>query len=84
MIDFSGMEQIEPNSYLVVIDKKVYEDGDRVGVLKTEAEGKLTFSPLQITDWNHDDGQANDLESVCRIPGKDSEFLLAEAGYWKG
>ena len=83
-IGFSGMEQIDQDSYLVVLDKKVYEDGDRIGILKIQKEAEPIFSPLRITDWKHDDGQASDLESVCRIPETDNEFLLAEAGYWEG
>lgn len=81
---FSGMEQINTDTYLVVIDKKAHKDGSRVGLLKTEVGGKLNFSPLQISNWSHSDGQASDLESVCRIPGKTNEYLLAEAGYWEG
>nr|VFJ92316.1 MAG: Esterase-like activity of phytase [Candidatus Kentron sp. LFY] len=79
----SGMEEFKPDSYLVVADKKGDEDGYRVGILKTKNGSKLEFSPLKITDWKHSDGQASDLESACRVPGKSNEFLLAESGYWE-
>jgi hypothetical protein len=29
-------------------------------------------------------GAANDLESVCAIPARQNEFIVAEAGSWKG
>lgn len=83
-IGISGMAQIDPDSYLVVQDKKAYENGDRVGILKIKGGGMYELTPLKVSDWKHGDGQASDLESVCRIPGKSNEFLLAEAGYWEG
>lgn len=82
-LGFSGMVQVDSDSYLIVLDKKVYEDGDRVGILKIAKGEPPSFSPLRIDDWKHSDGQASDLESVCRVPGRDHEYLLAEAGYWE-
>jgi len=83
-VGFSGMEQIDSGSYLIVHDKKVYENGVRVGLLNLVKGKAPSYSPLTVDDWKHSDGQASDLESVCRIPGKNDEFLLAEAGYWGG
>ncbi len=84
VIGFSGMEQMDANSYLIVTDKKVRHDGYRMGILRTVEDDKPVFSPLNIANWKHPDGQANDLESICRIPNKSNEFLLAEARYSKG
>lgn len=83
-LGFSGMAQVDSNSYFIVIDKKVYEDGDRVGILKITKGESPSFLSLQINDWKHSDGQASDLESVCSVPGRNNEYLLAEAGYWEG
>ena len=83
-IGYSGMEQIDSESYLVVHDKKVYEDGARLGILKIQEGKSPSYSPVFVNDWKHDDGQASDLESICALPDKDSEYLLAEAGYWEG
>lgn len=83
-LGFSGMEKITSDTYLIVQDKKVYEDGNRVGILKIIKGAEPSYSPLTINDWKHPNGQASDLESVCKIPGEKNEFLLAEAGYWEG
>lgn len=83
-IGHSGMEQIDRDSYLVVQDKKFYEDGARLGMLKIRKGKSPTYSPVAVGDWKHEDGRASDLESVCSLPGKDSEYLLAESGYWDG
>ncbi|WP_229529056.1 hypothetical protein [Planctobacterium marinum] len=83
-IGFSGMARINADSFLVVTDKKGYQQGDRLGVLKTRTDAIPEFTAISIADWKHSDGQASDLESVCQIPGKSNEFLLAESGYWKG
>lgn len=83
-IGYSGMEQIDRDSYLVVQDKKVYEDGDRLGILKIRKGQSPTYSPVVVGDWKHEDGRASDLESICSLSGKDDEYLLAESGYWEG
>lgn len=83
-VGFSGMARVGTDSFLVVMDKKGYQPGPRIGLLKTSVDEMPTFSPIEINDWNNDEGQASDLESVCQFPTKDNEFLLAESGYWKG
>jgi len=83
-IGFSGMEQIDNSSYLVVHDGKEGNDGPRLGIIKIEKGSNTSYSSIPVNDWKHGDGQANDLESVCSLPGKEFEYLLAESGYWKG
>ncbi|QUN07250.1 hypothetical protein KDN34_07450 [Shewanella yunxiaonensis] len=83
-LGFSGMAQIDANSYLVVQDKKVFEQGDRLGILQVQAEGQFSYTPLSINDWKDNDGQSSDLESVCHLPGSTNEYLVAESGYWDG
>ncbi|QVK22825.1 hypothetical protein KHX94_16730 [Shewanella dokdonensis] len=83
-LGFSGMTQMDANTYLVVQDKKVYEPGSRLGVLQVKADGALDYVPLTVSDWKDQDGQSSDLESVCRLPGSANEYLLAESGYWDG
>lgn len=83
-LGFSGMTQMDDSHYLVVLDKKVFHKGERVGVLKIGKKGKQSFKTVQVADWRDADGQASDLESVCKLPNTENEYLLAESGYWQG
>jgi hypothetical protein len=80
----SGMEQISPNSYLAVYDIKVHKKGPRVGLITiTEATESFEVAPIEVKTWEAE-GPSSDLESVCKIPDRPNEFLLAESGNWQG
>lgn len=83
-LGYSGMAKIDSHTYIVVHDKKVYEDGNRLGILRIQQDNNPEYIPIKVDDWKHDDGQSNDLESICVIPDHPSDFLAAESGYWKG
>lgn len=83
-LGFSGMTQVNEHAYLVVLDKKVFHKGERIGVLNISKKGKQKFTPIAVDDWRDPDGQASDLESVCKLPQTEDEYLLAESGYWNG
>lgn len=83
-LGFSGMAQVDDNSFLVVMDKKHDDKGDRVGILNLNKDGTQDFQPITISDWRDHNGRSNDLESVCRLPGDNNEFLLVESSYRKG
>lgn len=78
----SGMEQINDCSYLVVYDLKKNAKDVRLGLVKV-GDKSLTVAPIQIHSWDNE-GISNDLESICAIPGKDNEYLIAESGNWQG
>ncbi len=78
----SGMEQITDTSYLVVYDLKMHNNGIRLGLI-TVAEDALNVYPIEIKSWGKE-GNPNDLESICAVPGKENEYLVAEAGNWQG
>lgn len=78
----SGLEQINDNTYLVVYDLKSYEKGFRMGLINVSTEA-LKVSPIEIDSWD-EEGISSDLESICSIPGKLDEFLMAESGNWQG
>lgn len=78
----SGMEKLDDTSYLVVYDIKSYKAGVRLAMLNITEEGILV-SPINISEWGNE-GIASDLESICKIPGKIDEYLIAESGNWKG
>ena len=42
-----------------------------------------SFNPVGIDNWVDPDGRSSDLESICAIPSRPNEFILAEAGYWQ-
>jgi len=78
----SGMEQLSEDSYLVVYDLKTYSNGIRLGLIKVY-EDSVSVVPIAVDNWDAE-GIASDLESICSIPGKPNEFLIAEAGNWQG
>lgn len=76
----------QAGAYLVVHDTKTGPeplDTPRVGVLKVSEDG-LSYLAVDPEDWGVDQEAANDLEAICTIPGRPSEFLVAESGYYKG
>jgi hypothetical protein len=78
----SGMEQISDSSYIVVYDLKSHKQGARLGLI-TIGEESMSVLPIVIDVWD-EEGLPNDLESICAVPGKANEFLVAEAGNWQG
>jgi len=79
----SGMAQTEPDRYLVVQDKKISNPGERLGVLQVFADKAPRYQPIPVSNWPEDQ-MSNDLESVCALPGRPNEFLIAESGSWQG
>lgn len=77
----SGMAQIDDYSYLVVYDTKNFRDGVRLGMVTIKDE-EFMVEPIVIDQWD-EEGKSSDLESVCKIPGRTNEFLIAESGNWK-
>ncbi|HKJ15885.1 MAG TPA: hypothetical protein VJ984_00865 [Xanthomonadales bacterium] len=78
------MAKINDTNYIVVHDIKAHRNGHRLSVIETTSEANLEIFPVTVSDWKHADGRASDLESICRIPGKNNEFLAAESGHWDG
>lgn len=79
----SGMAQMDTDRYLTVQDKKISNPGDRLGVLQVYADKAPRFQPLTVSNWPEAQ-MSNDLESVCALPGRPNEFLIAESGSWQG
>jgi hypothetical protein len=78
----SGMEQLTDTSYLVVYDLKTYKKGIRLGLIIVTDEAVDVY-PIQVATWGSE-GISSDLESICAIPGRTDEYLVAESGNWKG
>ncbi len=78
----SGMEQLSDSSYIVVYDVKKHKDGIRLGWITITKES-IDILPIEVKSWG-EDGNATDLESICAVPGKNNEFLVAESGNWQG
>lgn len=78
----SGMEQLSDSSYLVVYDLKHYNEGVRLGIVIL-TDKSIDVFPIEIDSWG-EEGISSDLESICAIPGKVNEFLIAESGNWQG
>ncbi len=83
-IGYSGMAQIDDESYLVVHDTKAHDDAPRLGVIQTKKGMSVQYREVTIDNWNHPDGRSSDLESVCAVPNRINEFLIAESGDWNG
>lgn len=84
LMAISGMDKINDSTYLTVYDLKSHEEGNRIGVIEVSPEGGINVFPVAVSDWLHDDGKGSDLESVCSLPNRDNEFLIAESGKWDG
>jgi hypothetical protein len=78
----SGMEQLTDSTYLVVYDLKKHKNGVRLGWIIVTDEVIDVF-PIAMSSWG-EEGNPNDLECVCAVPGTSNEFLVAEAGNWQG
>ncbi|MBU2428260.1 MAG: hypothetical protein KKA56_15390 [Gammaproteobacteria bacterium] len=79
----SAMAMVSQDSYLLVQDKKIDQGGERLGLLNVSNEGKPSFRPIFVTNWPNNQ-PSNDLESICALPGRPNEFMLAESGTWHG
>ena len=80
---FSGLAQVDGSAFLAVHDELVYEDGSRLTLIRMDTGMAPTFSPVRVDDWTDPDGPSSDLESICAIPSRPNQFILAEAGYWE-
>ncbi len=78
----SGMEQISNTEYMAVYDLKNFEEGYRMGLIEVTLDA-LKVTPLKVNTWDGDD-ISSDLESICAVPGREGEFLMAESGNWEG
>ncbi|BDX06121.1 hypothetical protein [Planctobacterium marinum] len=81
---FSGMAYMGNNQYLVVVDTKNHKPGVRLGTLQIKNGQAPKFSPVDVKDWGHPHGAASDLESACKIPDSENQYLVSESGTWKG
>lgn len=79
----SGMCSYGSNSYLTVYDLKSFQEGSRVGFLQSYKDS-LIVNPIKITEWSEWGGPSSDLESICKLSGRNNEFLIAESGNWQG
>ncbi len=80
----SGMDKIDEGAYLAVYDLKGFEEGNRLSVIEVDPASGIKAQPVLINNWKHEDGAGSDLESVCRLPDRENEFLIAESGKWDG
>jgi hypothetical protein len=76
----SGMAAAGDGRFLVVHDAKTDEDGPRVGLFAFRESAPSDYRAIEIADWRDPAGRSHDLESVCALPGRPAEFLLAESG----
>jgi len=80
---YSGMAQINTESYLVVHDYKSYEEGTRFAIVKLVNGQNYSYQPLGLSNLPDGIAKPSDLESICSIPNTNNEFLAAESGYWE-
>ena len=80
----SGMAPIDGTRYLAVRDLKGFETGSRLRVIEIRPGRPYTVTDVADIDWSHPDGPASDLEAMCAIPDRASEYFLLESGHWEG
>jgi hypothetical protein len=82
---YGGMTKISDNTFLTVNDRKnPIHPGYRLGIIKLTEKDGIVFTPIEVLDWMHEEKEPSDLEACCAIPGRGSEFLIAESGFYKG
>lgn len=84
---YSGMALLKDNRFVVVYDTKYKKNkknrAPRVGLVTVEpvANGDILVDETGINmKWGKHRRPANDLEAICKVEGKENEFLLAESG----
>ena len=80
-LGISGMAPLGDGAFLVVHDRKVFEDGPRLSRLSVDSAG-VAYRPLAVADWRSADGRPSDLEGACALG--DGTFLVAESGTFGG
>jgi hypothetical protein len=84
VVGYSGMVRLTDDSYLTVNDRKnPIHAGSRLGVLTVTARDGIVFQHLPVKDWHDEAKDPSDLEACCAVPGRESEYLLAESGKFK-
>jgi len=79
----SGLTAQSPLSFVAVHDAKVYEpEKPRITVINISSDGE-SISYNNIPFPENASNLSNDLEGICKVPGKPDEFLLSESGYWE-
>jgi hypothetical protein len=77
-LPISGAARFDAEHVLFVHDAKavLHEDLPRLTVAKADRPGVFTTIDFPVKG-----DSPNDLESICAVPGKTNEFLIAESGY---
>jgi hypothetical protein len=83
-LGISGLSRVDDQTCLAVHDALGFENGPRLSLITIAADSGPVFKSVVIDDWLDAGGRSSDLESVCRIPSRNNEFLLAESGSWQG
>ncbi len=75
----SGIAKLDKNQFLVVHDYKSSQVGSRLGVLTLDKHSPTSYETINISQWGPITAPS-DLESACKIPNKNLEYLIAESG----
>lgn len=76
---YSGLASLGEHRYVVVHDTKRDDPAPRLGLLYVNKGHAPRYEPVTVEGWPEGAGPANDLESVCVLPGAAPEVLLAES-----
>ena len=82
-IGFSGLEAIDSVRFLVVVDRKDFQQGLRLASLRIEG-ATPDLTELSVSTWGGTPPLPSDLEGVCGIPQRTNEFFATESGSWEG
>ena len=87
----SAMSKVDDDNYLLVHDTKNFQSVDESKIPHAQVSlfsfGLDKFPILQkivFPSWKTIDQFPNDLESICKLEKRKNEYLLIEAGDWKG
>lgn len=80
-INYSGMAPLDGATFLVVHDLKTQVEGPRLGTLSIRPGAAPLYRDTTVS-WGEE--RPNDLEAICRIPGRKHEYLATESAYRHG
>lgn len=79
----SGMAQVDPTTYLAVYDLKIFQDGPRMGLIRTYPD-RIEVDAIDLRDKEGELVKTSDLEAIAKIPDVNNEYLMIESGNWQG
>lgn len=80
-LGYSGMDQLNNHTYVVVHDLGSSSRQNRIAFLSVKQSGGVQYTPIKVDNWKSK-VWPNDMESITVLPTGKNEILVGESGYW--